>query len=67
MGFEHLLLHPVQGRLDRLELGQDIHAVALGFNHLLDAPDLSLDTVETGQLIMMRGMHGTSLFQFILI
>jgi hypothetical protein len=57
----------VQGRFDRFELGQDIHTVALIFNHFLDALDLSFDPVQTGQLIIVLGMHGNSLFSFVMI
>jgi len=38
--------HFVEGRFDRVHLGEDVDAVAIVIDHALDAADLSLDPVQ---------------------
>lgn len=43
---KHFVFHPLQSRPDRLELRQNVDAVAVFFNHPSDTADLSFDPAK---------------------
>ena len=47
---QYLLLHPIQSRFNRADLGQDINAVTILLDHERYAAHLPLDPAEPGKL-----------------
>ena len=44
----------VQCRLDRGDLGEDVDAVAVVFNHASDPADLALDALQANEEVLLR-------------
>ena len=61
---EDLALDPRQGRARRLELRQDVDAVAPVIDHAGDAAHLALDPAQARQLALVIGVAFSVLAQF---
>jgi len=44
---QNLFLHAMQRRPDSIDLGEDVHAIAVVFDHAQQAPHLSLDALQS--------------------
>jgi hypothetical protein len=63
---EDILLHLMQRGAHRIDLGQDIHAIPVVFDHSQQAANLTLDALEApGDLSLRNIVHGgRSLIQY---